>query len=77
MSLLPLAPVRLSKSSPLLSSPLILFLAFTAALLIYAGRPGPAVAVVALLAGLGLAGRLRPVQRQGAATRPTAALAGR
>jgi PAS domain S-box-containing protein len=44
-----------------------LSLACTAALLIYSGRPGQAVAVVALLAGLGLAGWPRPAQ----ARRPT------
>jgi two-component system, sensor histidine kinase and response regulator len=57
-----LAPFRFSKPAPLFLALLNLSLACTAALLIYASQPGLAVAVVAILTGLGLAGWLRSGQ---------------
>ena len=61
------APFRPATRPTLPLSLLILSVACATAFLIYAGRPAAAVAVVVLLAGLGLAGRRWSADRQRAA----------
>ena len=64
---LPSAPLRPAARLFIPLSFLILSLAVAAAFLVYAGRPAAAVAVVVLLAGLGLAGRRWSADRRRAA----------